>query len=220
MYDRRVVSTLQGLLVAVLALLPGASYTLAYERVAGSFGSKAPDRLIRFLAASAIFQAVFSGPTLLLYRNYITNGRLQRGEVNWLLFEMGTLLYVLIPLGCGALIGHGHKKGWPIARAITGKAVEPRAWDYVWNRNKPAVVRARLKSDTWVAGLYAEVDGNKSYASGYPEDCDLYLSVSIEINPETGELKRNSEGQPVILDGPRSLLVSREEIEYLDIQEF
>ncbi|MCW2569282.1 MAG: hypothetical protein JWN54_3379, partial [Mycobacterium sp.] len=46
------ISTFQALAGVVLALLPGAAYTFAYERVAGAFGISTTDRLVRFLAAS------------------------------------------------------------------------------------------------------------------------------------------------------------------------
>jgi len=59
-----VITTFQALGVALLALLPGASYTFAYERIVGKFGASLADRLVRFLAASAAFMAIFSGPGL------------------------------------------------------------------------------------------------------------------------------------------------------------
>ena len=42
------------------ALLPGASYNFAFERVAGSFGVRFADRLIRFAAALAVFAACWA----------------------------------------------------------------------------------------------------------------------------------------------------------------
>ena len=68
------ISTFQALAVALLALLPGASYIFAYERVVGGFGVSLADRLVRFLAASALFVAVFAWAGLLLYRNFIIAG--------------------------------------------------------------------------------------------------------------------------------------------------
>lgn len=41
------ISTFRGLPVAVLAILPGAAYTFALERVAGSYGVSFSDRLVR-----------------------------------------------------------------------------------------------------------------------------------------------------------------------------
>lgn len=42
------ISTFQALAVALLALLPGATYTFAYERRVGGFGVSLSDRLVRF----------------------------------------------------------------------------------------------------------------------------------------------------------------------------
>lgn len=71
-----VIPTFQALLVAILAILPGASLPFAYERQVERFGAaQSPDRLVRLLAASAMFQALYSGPELLLYQKFVvTNG--------------------------------------------------------------------------------------------------------------------------------------------------
>lgn len=47
-------------------LASGAAYTFAYERVAGSFGIGLSDRVVRFVAGSAIFHALLAGPELVL----------------------------------------------------------------------------------------------------------------------------------------------------------
>jgi hypothetical protein len=95
----------------------------------------------------------------------------------------------------------------------------------MWHRDITSIVRIKLKSGPWLAGLWGrwESDTSKnrrSYASGYPEDGDLYLSVGFQIDPDTGELVRNSEEQPEPVEGERGLLVRWDEIEYLDFQEF
>ncbi len=46
-------STLQALLVAFLAILPGALYTWSFEQQAGRYDATAVDRLQRFLGTSA-----------------------------------------------------------------------------------------------------------------------------------------------------------------------
>ena len=91
------ISTFQALTVALVVLLPGASYIFAYERVVGGFGVSLADRLVRFLAASALFVALFAWPGLLLYRNFILTGRLTRADVNPLLFELLIMAYVVLP---------------------------------------------------------------------------------------------------------------------------
>jgi hypothetical protein len=220
-----VIPTFQALLVTILAILPGASFTFAYERQVAGFGTKSPDRLIRLLAASAVFQALYSGPELLLYRNFVATNRLQQGHVNPVLFELLALAYVLLPYGLGSLFGYGREKGWRWVVAITGEEIEPRAWDRMWRRDTKAILRLKLKSEVWVAGLWGEwkssaVTNRRSYAAGYPEDGDLYLSVGFQIDSKTGELVRNADEQPMPVPGERGLLVRWAEVEYLDYQEF
>ena len=89
-----------------------------------------------------------------------------------------------------------------------------RAWDYLWRKRRklPAVVRIRLKSGTWIAGLYGSVEGRgDSYAAGYPEDGDLFLTVALKINPITGALvatttdrSQSTEGRACSYDGMKS----------------
>lgn len=214
------IPTFQGLLVALLALLPGASYTFAYERIAGSYGVSFSDRLVRFLASSALFHALFSGAEYLLYRDLIKNNRLQNGTTSWLFVEAIALAYVGLPVLVGAILGWGHKHHKKWAVLLVGDAPEPRAWDYFWRHTHRAVVRIKLKSGTWLAGLYGTVpNGRRSYASGHPEEGDLYLALGFDIDATTGELNL-TEGRATPVSDSRGLLVRWTEIEYIDIQEF
>jgi hypothetical protein len=215
------VSTFQALAVALLAILPGASYTFAYERAVGAFGVSLADRFVRFLAASAIFQALYSGPMLLLYRKFVHSGDLGRGEVNWVAFELVALAYVALPIMVGALVGHGQNEKWPIVLWLLGDAPEPRAWDFLWRKRKNGIVRLKLRSGSWVSGLYGTAkEGRRAYASGYPEEGDLYLSVQFRVDPATGAFDRDAEGQPRPVDGDSGLLVRWAEVEYLEFMEF
>jgi len=215
-----VISTFQALAVALLALLPGASSTFAYERVVGGFGVSLSDRLVRFLAASALFAALFSGPGLLLYRHFIVTGQLGRGDVNALVFEVVILAYVLLPTAAGTGIGYGQKRKWSWVTVLVGDTPEPRAWDYLWRRGVPAIVRVKLKSGSWLAGIFGTTTaGQRSYAAGYPEKEDLYLSLQVSVDAVTGAFERDPDGRPMPVDGGSGLLLRWEEIEYLDFQE-
>lgn len=213
------ISTFQALAVALLAVLPGASYTFAYERVVGGFGSSLSDRLVRFLAASALFGAIFSGPGLLIYQHYVANGSLGRGDVNPWLFQSVALAYVLVPTSVGSFVGFGQRRHWAWVLLLVGTNPEPRAWDHLWRPGTEGVVRIKLKSGPWLAGLFATTgSGRPSYASGYPEQGDLYLSLQLQIDPDTGEFQRDDREQPVPVAGESGLLLRWEEIEYLEIQ--
>ena len=61
-------STVVGLLVLVVAVLPGLAYTLMFERQAGSYGVALADRTLRFAAASAVFHLLLGWPEYGLYR--------------------------------------------------------------------------------------------------------------------------------------------------------
>src|SRR3970282_206350 len=63
----------------------------------------------------------------------------------------------------------------------------PRGW-----------VRLRLKGGTWLGGAVAtRADGTRSDAGRYPEQQDLYLVESVEVDPETGSFLLDDEGTPV-----------------------
>jgi hypothetical protein len=214
-----VISTYQALLVALLAILPGASYTFAVERTIGSYGVNLADRLIRFLAASAVFHAFASGLELTLYRRYVVPTKPLNG-VPWWGLELLAIAYVFVPIGVGFLLGAARRNKWWIGRLIVGERNEPRAWDWLWDKES-ALVRVKLKSGTWVAGVYATTAERRSYASSYPvDDSDLYLSYALVTDPHTGALTPDEDGTAMKPDGEPGLLLRWAEIEYLEFQEF
>lgn len=215
------ISTFQALAVSLLALLPGASYTFTYERAVGNFGVSFTDRLIRFLSASAIFLALMSGPFILLYQTFVVTGRLERGDVPWWLVELLAIVYVTLPIIAGWVLGHGQNSGWRAVQQLLGENPEPRAWDYLWRFRVNGVVRMRLKTGTWLAGIFAtNKAGQASYASGYPEECDLYLSLQLKVDPITGAFETDENGSAVPVEGEPGLLVRWAEVEYISFQEF
>lgn len=211
-------NTLQALGVALLALLPGAAYTYAFEREAGSFGAGASDRLIRFLSASAIFQAAFSGLTYFVYVHSIRSGDLQKGTVDAWVVELAALGYIGIPIAVGWLIGHAKNEGWRWARLFVGPAPEPRAWDHLWAR-KPVGV-ARIRTDHgYVAGFFGKrkSDGQTSYAAGYPESGDIFFTRTVAVDATTGEFIPDEDGNYRYTDG--GFLIRWDEIRYLELFE-
>jgi hypothetical protein len=53
-----------------------------------------------------------------------------------------------------------------------------------------------------------------SYAAGYPEDGDLYLSAVAEVDSDSGDFLFDQDGAVAFRDA--SLLIRWEEIEYLE----
>jgi hypothetical protein len=68
-------TSLVALGIILIAVLPGAVYTWAFEREAGSYGVTLADRTLRFLAAST-WRACGDGPKTLAART--RSGRVRR----------------------------------------------------------------------------------------------------------------------------------------------
>lgn len=210
------ISTFSALAVAVLALLPGAAYLFAYEREAGAYSVGLSDRLVRFLAASAVMHALLSAGTYWAYRHTVVGGDLRAGRVPLWAVEAAAVAYLLLPTAAGLVVGRGKRNGKRWAAVLVGNSPEPRAWDYLWSSAPSGYVRARLKSGSWIGGHFSTDDqGRRSYASGYPEAGDLYLARRAELDPDTGNFVTDSDGDAVLL--PTGLLVRWDEVEVLDI---
>jgi uncharacterized protein DUF6338 len=80
-YAPSVPSTLQTVLAIVVAVLPGAIYLWGFEREAGKWAIGISDTLLRFVAASAIFQVLYAVPLYVLYERYVHHEVLRRGNV-------------------------------------------------------------------------------------------------------------------------------------------
>jgi uncharacterized protein DUF6338 len=202
------------LAVVVLAILPGAVYLMAFESRSGPYKVSVPDRLIRFLVASAAIHALVAGLTYYLYKKEVLSENLASGKTSAWAVELAALTYTGLPYVAGLLIGTAYADGWPGVRWLHREAWHPRAWDHIFSQRRVSHVRLRLKSGDWVGGMYAKIEGSElgGYASAYGEEPDLYLNPSLVINRETGEFKRDDDGRPVFSGG--AILVRWAEVEY------
>ena len=205
--------TFDAVAVAVVALLPGALYTWAFERVVGRWGVGLSDRLLRFVGVSAIFHALTAPGSYWLWRRYGSTGRLEDGQGIPLALWLVPVVYVGFPLLCGAVAAwaHRHDKGW--ASLLTGSDPAPRAWDYLFQGHPDGWIRCRLKSGTWIGGAFADTDGRRSYVAGYPEPADLFLAQAATVDPDTGEFEL-IDGRPSLKES--GLLVKWDDVEYLE----
>lgn len=209
--------TFEALGTLALALLPGALYVWSFERLVGLWGIRLTDRLLRFVGVSATLHVLFLPVTYRLWIEYVTSGRLSRGDVSLALWG-APLLYVILPVVLGSVVGRATLVGkrWP--KLITGPTPAPRAWDYLFGTRPDGWIRLRLKTGKWLAGAYTKEAGNrKSYAAGYPEEQDLYLVETVEVDPTTGVFVYGDDGLPV----PRrsGILIRWSEVEYLELIE-
>lgn len=102
--------TFQALLVLVLALLPGALYVWAFERLAGAWGVRFSDRVLRFVEVSALVHAPLAPLTYWLWIEFVRSGRLAAGHVPLALWLV-PLRYVALPIAGGSAVGAATRKG-------------------------------------------------------------------------------------------------------------
>lgn len=205
-------TTFQAIAVLLLALLPGALYTWAFERIAGRWGIGLSDRLYRFVGISAIFHVCIAPASYAVWRDLLRAdaGRLDSLPL-WLWFA--GIAYVAFPGGLGVVVGTAYVREKRWATVLVGTMAAPRAWDAVFSTPPTgAAVLMRLKSGAWVGGEFN--DG--SYAAGYPEPADIYLVRELHVDQQTGDFVRDASGDEIPV-GKYGLLVRWDEVEYLEI---
>ena len=180
------------------ALLPGAVFQWGFERRAGRFGLGLRDRSLRIASGSAFILAVYATPLYWLHTNYWAQFR--DGALPIWIPTALSVVYLGLPLAGGWCLGWGVSNGTSWAKFLVRNNRIPTAWDYMFSAGATGWVRCKLKSGVWVAGAYArESNGISSYASGYPEDHELYLSPLVVTNPNTGAFVYDDD-QSVCLD--------------------
>ncbi|MCW2744000.1 MAG: hypothetical protein JWM48_550 [Mycobacterium sp.] len=193
-------TSVAAVLVIVIAILPGSSYTWAYERQAASFGVTAADRTLRFIGVSVVLHLLLGWPEYLLYREAFTHRPF--GAWQFAAFWGALVLLLALPGAIGTTLGGLYstrttREGWrwvrrrlgPVGerrllRALLGPDPAPRAWDDFFSERPTVYIRARTHEGSWVGGLFA----SRSYAAGFPHDPDLYLEEARSVDPVTGEL--------------------------------
>ena len=227
-------STFEALLVALLAVLPGALYTLARENFGASWAWQQTDtstQIFRFLGASAFFHVLFAPLSYGAYQELVLTRVAAKGETLSWWWWAALIGYIALPYIWGALTESSrnwqpHPCGlirlpqavikWCLSLFV-GKSPEPRAWDWLFSKpDLGGYVRLKLTSDKgWKAGVWVD-----SYASGYGVDPDLYIAEEVAIN-DIGEIliaDDNGEREPELLG--RGLLIRWSEIQYLDFMMF
>jgi hypothetical protein len=220
------IGTLQALLVALLAVLPGATYTIARESRGATWAWRQTDAatlIFRFLAASAVFHAVLAPITYRAYQHLVITHKLAEGQtLSWRWWPV-LLGYVVVPYAVGAVTEIG--RNWQqdpccLKRAVSrlvglyaGRSPEPRAWDRFFSQRPYGIVRLQLTNDEWKAGLWSA----GSFASQYGEDGDLYVEDEYVVD-ENGVLAQSADGE--YQSAGVGLLISWTEIRYLEFVEW
>jgi len=198
--------------VLLVALFPGALYIWLFERMTGRWGVGLSDRIFRFVGVSAIIHAVLAPASSWLWTSKLP--AVSAGEFNPLWLWLVAALYVATPLVIGTVVGVAARGRSEWTRWLTGPDPAPRAWDYLFQGERDGWVRVKLKSGPWIGGAYATYGDMKSYSAGYPEQQDIFLARSADLDTTTGEFLVESDGSVRL--GAGGLLVRWEEIEYLE----
>lgn len=180
--------TAVGLLLLVIAVLPGLAYTLAFERQAGAYGVTLADRTLRFTAVSATFHLVAAWPEFWVYRTALGD-RVTAGD--FAILWVAAILLLGLPAATGTLVGqvYVHRDDRPtwqrdLLRWTIGPELAPRAWDDFFSDRPSTYLRVRTVDGTTHAGLFA----SQSYAAGFPQAPDLLLEEAWSLDSETGVL--------------------------------
>jgi hypothetical protein len=207
------IETLQALLVALLAVLPGALFTIAQESHGATWAWRRTDAstlVVRFLSFSAVFHALFAPLTYYTYQRLILNPVLVNGwQLSWRWYAL-LLAYMALPYLLGVLTEKGRRtKG--LRRVVglwTGRNPELRAWDRFFSNEPVGIMRLKLATGEWKVGVFDE----DSFASSYGEEGDIYLAEQYVVGDN---------GSPLIKDGhyvsgEAGLLIRWPEIRYLE----
>ena len=216
------VTTVQALLVVAVFVLPGALFEWAYERVGGAWNVDLSDRVIRFVGTSALLHALAFPASFAMWMFVIRpgppEGRGVLAGAGWVcLMWISLLAGVAAPTLLGATLGRHTKEERGYVRHLVGQTPAPRAWDHLFHRDVAGWVRIKLKSGPFVAGLFSRDSPDperRSYAAGFPNPTDIYLSYRVEVDAETGDFKRGDDGNLVRIDS--GLLIRQEDIEVLE----
>lgn len=192
------IESVQALLIASLAVVPGAIYTWVFERNDGAAGDRPAERLLRFVAISLLLSLVSTLPIgYWFYSQYYVTGALQRGDVPVLILYVCLGSVVLLPAILGWIAAGYVKKGLPGASVLASRNRRPRGWDHVFNGQRwSGKIRIKTTDGTWFIGLWSAQSSKNSmpgsFAAGYPNDQDLYFVDTFQVDP--------TNGMPVVAD--------------------
>ena len=201
--------SLVALAIVIVAVIPGSTYTWAYEREASAFGVTLADRSLRFIAISLLFHLSLGWPEYALYRVALAGPRFGGGQ--FAAVWAAIVLVVALPALIGTVLGglyatRNSREGWAVIRKrlnpdrehrllrlALGRTPAPRAWDDLFSDRPTMYLRVQTTDGAPVAGLFAD----DSYAGGFPHDTDLFLEDAWDL-AEDGSFGK-SLGYPVYI---------------------
>ncbi|WP_124394803.1 DUF6338 family protein [Rhodococcus wratislaviensis] len=215
------IGTFQALFVILLAVLPGGLYTIAREHKGAAWSHEnATSQLLRFVGVSAAFHVILAPLSYLAYRQLLASGALREGAaISWW-WWLVLLAYLVLPYALGEVTARSRSWGPNAGRArtmtrrivglYTAESPEPRAWDALFSRpGLTGWVRLKLTDGSWKAGVWSG-----AYASGYPEEQDLYMPDQAVLDT-SGKFVEDRNGDPQLTGW--GILIRWSEVQYLEI---
>jgi hypothetical protein len=217
-------TTLESLLVILVAVIPGLSFERGIEHRLSFWRTDLASRVPRFVGWSTIFHILFAPLTIATVRNSRSLSNLVASKsrlsfdalngafpiVNWILL----LAYVAVPFAAGSVLGKWGRnrvksKRFAIARLFTGKNPQPLSWDDLFAPQAPGYLRVRLKNGTFHLG-------SLRYASSYPEEQDLLIdAIASDVE---GNFLLGPSGNVVVTDW--TLHIKRQDCDEIQFQPF
>jgi hypothetical protein len=206
--------------VLIVAVLPGAAYTFAFEREAGNFGVTAGDRVLRFVASSTVFHLLFTPVDYGIYR-LLTGQTGELGIVAFALVYLAVLASVALPAVTGTVLAglyatRDSRENWTwvrrrlsaehesrLLRALLGRDPAPRAWDNLFSARPTfygmatSVTRSAALTTCRPTGSLA---GDPPGAVGAPHGHRAQSAA-----PPRGEAGRVQRGEAAVRDGAAGL---------------
>lgn len=211
-------TTAEALVIALIAVLPGAMYLWGFEREDGPWSVGLADRTLRFVGASGLLSP-FSLPLVWLgYRELVLReGLRDLSGPAWWVWTLPPGLFV-VPAVLGLVVGYAARRGKGWVRPLVGAAPAPRGWDQLFRTPElEGYVRLRLLDGTWLIGVWAgHSPGNTlpgSYAAGFPHPQDLYFVDTCVADAE-GTAGVDDGGRPVLTGV--ATLVRWDQVAYAD----
>lgn len=207
-------SSLVGLVIVIVAILPGSMYVWAYERQVSAFGATLSDRVFRFIGVSLLLHLVLGWAEFAVYRSTWPI-EAPIGPADFTLLWLAVLVLSALPFLVGMVIGglyasraeRDHYWGWlrrwfsedseeRLLRIALGRTPAPRAWDHLFSERPNVYLRGTTVDGTVFVGVFAQA----SYAGAFPHDADLYLQEAYQVEPD-GSLSEQGLGYAVYVAG-------------------
>src|SRR3712207_4757843 len=100
---RMIPTTWTALLLLTVAVLPGAMFTFGFERQASAYGVTLADRVLRFVAVSAVLAIAYAAPAYALHRLLFAGQPFHGGQ--FVAVWAGAAVALVAPAVAGSALG-------------------------------------------------------------------------------------------------------------------